>query len=220
MFRAAARAFRQLFTRPFIWVLVKSLTLTILLLAGVIAGIEFLIEYSNVMPEWAEVAVQVVSGLGLVIGSVFLVAPITSLIAGLFVDDIASEVERVYYPNDPPPRNVPLLQDLGVSIRFGIAVVLVTIVALLLLFLPVINLAAFFLANSYLLGREFFQFAALRHLGSKDVHRLRKANRGRIFISGMLIAALVSVPVLNLITPLFATAFMVHNFKDILRSSS
>ena len=39
---------------------------------------------------------------------------------------------------------------------------------------------------------------------------LRSAHGGYLFICGLFIAALVAIPVLNLLTPLFATAFMVR----------
>jgi CysZ protein len=46
---------------------------------------------------------------------------------------------------------------------------------------------------------------------------LRKANRGTVFVGGIVIAGLASVPILNLLTPLFATAFMVHLYKGLAR---
>jgi uncharacterized protein involved in cysteine biosynthesis len=42
---------------------------------------------------------------------------------------------------------------------------------------------------------------------------MRKANAGYVFLTGMMIAAFVSVPILNFATPVFAMAFMVHIHK-------
>jgi uncharacterized protein involved in cysteine biosynthesis len=42
---------------------------------------------------------------------------------------------------------------------------------------------------------------------------MRKANRGTVFFAGLLIAAFVSIPIVNLATPLFGMAFMVHMHK-------
>ena len=47
----------------------------------------------------------------------------------------------------------------------------------------------------------------------KEAKRLRKAHQGTVFMAGMLIAAFVSIPIVNLATPLFGTAFMVHMHK-------
>jgi uncharacterized protein involved in cysteine biosynthesis len=38
-------------------------------------------------------------------------------------------------------------------------------------------------------------------------------HQGTVFIAGLFIAAFVSIPILNLATPLFGMAFMVHVHK-------
>ena len=48
-----------------------------------------------------------------------------------------------------------------------------------------------------------------------EARALRKENAVRVFLYGMVIAAIVFVPILNLITPVFATAFMVRMHKRI-----
>ena len=52
-------------------------------------------------------AFDILTGIGLVIGLGFLVAPVTALFAGLFLDDVAEVVERTHYPADPPGRPLP-----------------------------------------------------------------------------------------------------------------
>ena len=216
MLAAAIHAFRELFTPQFRAVLLRSLGLTIALLVAVMVVLQAMFATLVVLPGWLETAIQIIGGLGLLIGSVFLVAPITSLIAGLYLDRIASVVERRGYPNDPPGTELPALDSIWIALKFTLVVVLVNILVLVMLLLPGVNVIAFFAANGYLLGREYFELAALRHLPPKQVKALRKAHRGRIFVSGLLIAAMIAVPVLNLLTPLFATAFMVHTFKDLM----
>lgn len=216
MLAAAARAFGELFTPEFRAVLFRSLGLTIALLVAVMVVLQALFATLVVLPGWLETAIQIIGGLGLLIGSVFLLAPITSLIAGLYLDDIAGEVERRTYPNDPPGAELPILGSIWIALKFTIVVVLVNVLVLVMLLLPGVNVIAFFVANGYLLGREYFELAALRHLPAEQVKALRKAHRGRIFLSGLVIAAMLAVPILNLLTPLFATAFMVHTFKDLM----
>lgn len=215
MFAAASKSFSQLTTPPFRTVLFKSLGMTIGLLVVLIIAIETVFASLVVLPGWLETAIQVAGGLGLVVGSVFLIAPITSLIAGLYLDDIAAEVEKCHYPADPPGEELPLLATMAISLKFGLLVIGVNLLVLVLLLLPGVNLVAFYVANGYLLGREYFELAAFRHLPLEDAKRLRKANRGRVFLSGLAIAGLVSIPIVNLLTPLFATAFMVHTYKDV-----
>jgi uncharacterized protein involved in cysteine biosynthesis len=46
-----------------------------------------------------------------------------------------------------------------------------------------------------------------------EAKAMRRAFRGQIFLAGLLIAMFVSIPIVNLATPLFAMAMMVHLHK-------
>jgi CysZ protein len=217
MLSAAGQAFRDMFTPPFRAVLFKCVGFTVALLALLIAGIEWTFSYFVQWPDWIETSIEWLGGLALVVGSIFLIPPVTSLIAGLYLDDIAALVEREHYPADPPGRELPTLQAVGVALRFFFVVLLVSLVALFLLLIPGVNLIAFYLGNGYLLGREYFELAAMRHIKPAEAKSLRKANRLTVFLCGLVIAGLASVPILNLVTPLFATGFMVRIFKGLAR---
>jgi CysZ protein len=168
------------------------------------------------LPSWAgwlTFIAAILAGIGLAIALALLVAPVTAAIAGLFLDDVAEAVERMDYPADPPGAALPISQAVMQSLKFFGVVILGNIVALLLLLVPGINIAAFFIVNGYLLGREFFEFAAMRHLPEAEAKALRRRHSLTVFLAGLLIAAFVSVPLLNLLAPLFAAAMMVHLFK-------
>jgi CysZ protein len=213
MLAAAGQAFQDLFTPPFRAVLIKCVAFTIGLLVLLIAALIWTFSYFVVLPGWIETTVEWLGGLALVIGSIFLIPPVTSLIAGLYLDDIAAEVERQQNPSDPPGRELPTLQAIGVAVKFFFVVLGVNILALFLLLIPGVNLIAFYVGNGYLLGREYFELAAMRHIPAAEARRLRLANRGTVFLCGLIIAGLASVPILNLLTPLFATSFMVQIYK-------
>jgi CysZ protein len=68
----------------------------------------------------------------------------------------------------------------------------------------------FFLATAWLLGRIYFELAAMRFYPPAQAKALRKRNAGTIYVGGLLIAGFVSIPIVNLATPLFAMALMVH----------
>ena len=53
----------------------------------------------------------------------------------------------------------------------------------------------------------------MRFRSPAEARQLRKANQSTVFLAGLFIAAFVSIPILNLATPLFGTAFMVHMHK-------
>ena len=46
-----------------------------------------------------------------------------------------------------------------------------------------------------------------------EVKALRKRNSGTVYLAGLLIAAFVSIPIVNLATPLFGMSLMVHVHK-------
>jgi CysZ protein len=218
MLAAAGQAFEELFTPPFRAVLLKCVGFTIALLALLIIVIEWTFGHFVSWPDWIETAIQWLGGLALVVGSIFLIPPVTSLVAGLYLDDIAATVERTKFPADPPGRELPTAQSIWLAIKFFLVVLVVNLLALFLLLVPGVNLIAFYAGNGYLLGREYFELAAMRHLPPAEAKRLRKANRGMVFVCGLVIAALASVPILNLVTPLFATGLMVRIFKGLAAS--
>jgi len=221
MLAAAVKAINQILSPPFRNVLWRSLGITVALLVVIWLGLQALLGTVVDLPYgWLDAAIAIFAGLGLIVGMAFLVGPITSLVAGLFLDEIAAHVEARHYPDDPPGRDLPLARSLVLSAKFAVLVVLVNVVALLLLLLPGVNLIAFLVANGYLIGREYFELAALRHLPEAEAKRLRRENRARVFLGGLMIAGLLAVPLVNLLTPLFATAFMVHLFKRVQRAGS
>ncbi len=216
---AASLALSQLFSPGFRAVLWKSLGLTIAMLIGlwflIDTGLTAVVLPMVGLDSWLATIFAWVFGAGLVVGMGFLIAPVTSIFGGFFIDDIAEEVEQKYYPADPPGRPLPTARAALLSLKFTILVISTNLLALLLLLVPGINLMIFFIANGYLLGREYFQFAALRFLSDRDANRLRHQNRGTVFVAGLVVAGFLSIPLLNLLTPMFAAALMVHIFKKV-----
>lgn len=222
MLTAARLAVSDMFSAQFRAVLLKSLALTIALLIGLWIAIEGLVSWAVDIKAypWLDVLISIVTGLGLVVGLAFLVAPVAALFAGLFTDQIATVVESVWYPGDPPGRDPPALKSLRDAIGFTGIVILVNLAALALLLVPGVNAVAFLVGNGYLLGREFFEAAARRYLGREEARAARQAYQGKVFVGGLLIALFAAVPILNLLTPLFATAFMVHFYKIVVEGSA
>lgn len=218
MIAAAALALGDILSPRFRGVLLRSVALTVALLIALWALITWVVAHYLATPwPWLDTAIDVLSGIGLLIGLGFLVAPVTALVAGFFLDDIADAVEREHYPAEPPGRPQPLLGSVASSIRFMGVVLLVNLVALPLVLLLGFGFVIFLVANAYLLGREFFELAALRHHEPDQVRILRQRNSATVFGAGLLIAAFVAIPVVNLAAPLFATALMVHVAKRVER---
>jgi len=219
MFGDALDAFAQIFSPPFRWVMIKSLALTIAILG--VAGValdRFALAFIHVGPHGLSALISLVLALGVIVGMVLLAAPVTSLVAGFFLDDIAAIVEQEIDPRAPPGRPLPLWPSIVMGLRFGVLSLIVSIVVLALTLFTGIGLLSFFAFNGYLLGREYFEVAAMRHMPLADARLLRDENAGQVFLAGVIVAAFVAVPVLNLLTPLFATAFMTRIFKTLSRA--
>ena len=227
LFDATRAALMELFSPAFRAAFMKSLGLTIaalmilwLLLHGLFDAfaLPWMASLWPGFPAWADwlgLAAAIIAGLGLAIGLAFLIGPVAAIIAGFFIDDVAEAVERKDYPAGPPGQAMPLIPSVILSIKFFGVMVAGNLVALLLLLVPGVNLVAFFAVNGYLLGRQFFEFAAMRFLSEAEAKTLRRQNALRVFVAGLIIAAFLAVPLLNLLTPLFAAALMVHVYKGV-----
>jgi CysZ protein len=209
----AVAAFAQIFTPPFRATLLKSLALTIALLILAWFALDRLAaSFIDGAPPWLATILSWLVGLGLVVGLAFLVAPVVSLVAGFFLDDIAAIVEREIdagSPGKPVSASVAAL----FALRFAGLSILVNLIALALLFAPGVNLLAFLGANAYLLGREYFELAAMRFRPPDEARAMRRRFALPVFLAGLFVAVFVSIPVLNLCTPLFATALMTRVHK-------
>jgi uncharacterized protein involved in cysteine biosynthesis len=138
---------------------------------------------------------------------------VTALVGSFFVDDIALQVERRYYPHEPAGTPLPAARAFLEGARTALLALVVYLVAVPSLLIAGAGAVIFFVATAYLLGREYFALAAMRHHPVPYAKALRKRNQGLVFIAGLFIAAFVSIPIVSLATPLFAMALMVHVYK-------
>jgi CysZ protein len=155
------------------------------------------------------------ASLGIIVGSVFLMPAVTAFVASFFADPIADEVEREYYPADPPGKALPIARAVVEGGKTALLAVVVYLVAVPFLLFAGFGAVIFFVATAWLLSREYFDLAAMRFHPPDEAKLLRKRNAGRVFVAGLFIAAFVSIPIVNLATPLFAMALMVHLHKRV-----
>jgi len=231
MLDAAIKALAQMFTPPFRAVLLKSIGLALLLLimlgialqrlfawlaaagAGYLEGIT---ESGLQTPLHALLWVlAIAAGFGLIAGAVFVMPAVTAFVASFFSDEIAAEVEHVHYPADPPGQPISLTRAMIEGVKTALLALLVYLIAVPFLLFAGFGFLIFFVANCWLLGREYFLLAAMRFHSVEEAKALRKRHHGTIVLAGGFIAAFVSIPILNLATPLFGMAFMTHMHKRI-----
>jgi CysZ protein len=214
MIADALDAFAQIFSPPFRRVMWKSIGLTaaILVLIGVALD-RLALSYVHVGPAWLSFIISTAVALGLIVSMIFLAPPTASLVASFYLDDIAAIVERSIDPSGPPGRPLPFAPSLMLGLRFAALSLLVNVVVLALTIFTGVGLAAFFVLNGYLLGREYFELAAMRHVSAAEARALFDRRWLEAFAAGALVTVLAAVPVLNLLTPLFATAFLTRVYK-------
>jgi len=229
MIEAAAKALAQILSPPMRSILWRSIGLALVLITVLSILLQRLLSWLATSGEsWAEAAlgsaahtplyvlswiVSVAAGLGIVFGAILLMPAITSLVASLFVDEIADHVEREHYPAERPGVALPFALAMHEGIKTALLTLLVYLIALPFVFVAGVGFIAFFIATAWLLGREYFELAAMRFRSPEEAKAMRRDNADIIFTAGLVIAAFVSIPIVNLATPLFGMAFMVHMHK-------
>jgi uncharacterized protein involved in cysteine biosynthesis len=229
MIDAALKALSQILSPPMRSILWRSIALALVLISVLAIGLQRLLSWFASSGEgWAEAMlgpsfhtplnvlswiVSIAAGFGVVFGAIFLMPAITSLVASVFVDEVADHVEREYYPAERPGMALPLPLAVTEGVKTALLTILVYLIALPFVFVAGAGFIAFFIATAWLLGREYFELAAMRFRPPAEAKAMRRDNAAIVFAAGLVIAAFVSIPIVNLATPLFGMAFMVHMHK-------
>ena len=157
-----------------------------------------------------------------VLGLTWLLFPVVATaVSGIFLDRVAVAVEDRHYPGLPAAREQGIVEAVAMAARFLALSLLLNLLALpVYLLLPAVNFLLFYLLNGYLIGREYFEQAALRRLDPAEAAALRKRYGARIVTLGALFAFLMTIPLVNLVAPVFATAAMIHLFEGLRRQAN
>jgi CysZ protein len=231
MLEAAIKALTDMIQPPLRAVLVKSVLLALAVIAVIGIALQRVLsslaesgatwaeQTSGFAPHaaWTAIAwfLSIMATLGIVTGALFLMPAVTNFVGSFFVDDVADAVEREHYPAEPAGRALPILTAVIEGAKFALLSLVVYFVALPFVLFAGFGVLILFVANAYLLGRNFFELAAMRFYPAAEAKALRKRNALYVFVAGMVIAVFVSIPIVNLATPVFAMAFMVHIHKRV-----
>ena len=160
------------------------------------------IRWINNVLSWAVVPAMMVA-------SVFLMVPVASAFTGLFLDRVVDAVEAEHYPSLPPVQPVPFADSLLESVKFLGVILLANLVALIFYFTP-IGPFVFIAVNGFLLGREYATLVAQRRVGHQGARAFRKGNWIEIWLAGILMAAPLTIPIVNLTIPILGVATFAH----------
>src|SRR5258705_10155718 len=209
MLDAAVKALSQILSPPMRSILWRSIGLALVLITVLAIGLQRLLSWFADSGEvWAEAMlgpnfhtalnvlawiVSIAAGLGVVFGAVFLMPAITSLVASVFVDDVADHVEREHYPAERPGTALPYGRAMTEGAKTALLTILVYLIALPFVFVAGAGFIAFFIATAWLLGREYFQLPADRVRPPPRAQAIRQENAPLGVTAGLVITAVVSV---------------------------
>ena len=216
---AYARAFRQLddraFRGPAIRAAAWSLAVFAMLAVVVSIGLGVFGPFESGL---ADTAVGIAGAILVLVLAFFLFPLAMTTVIGLYLDDVALAVEQRWYPGGEG-RELPMARALAEGLRFAGFALLVNVLMIplyLLALIPGLQFIGlvFYAVNGFLVGREYFEAVAMRHMPREAVPALRKRHRTAVWGLGVVGVFLMTIPLLNVIGPILITAAMVHAFKD------
>ncbi|MEL6518440.1 MAG: EI24 domain-containing protein [Pseudomonadota bacterium] len=222
IFNDVLKALGQMSDPRFRRVLFIGLGLTVALLIGVYALFLGLLNWF--FPEtltlpflgevtWIDDLLSGASILLMMVLSIFLMVPVASAFTSLFLDDVADAVEATHFPGLSPAPRVSFAEGLRDSLNFLGVLIAANLVALVgYLFLGPLAPLGFIALNGFLLGREYFQLIALRRLGRDGAKAARRRHAVQIWAAGALMAAPLTIPIVNLLVPVLGAATFTHLF--------
>lgn len=210
----------QLGDRAIIWVLAKSLLVTLVLTVALGIGLIWAGQAALARFAWDDEA-GLLAGIALTLGVIaaawLLFRAIAIPVISFFCDEIVLAVETRHYP-----ETLAGSQSMTVwtGIRLGLASVgrllLFNFIALpfyaVLLFTAIGPIVLFFAINAVLLGRDLGDMVSIRHTDSRARKAWLDQTRTQRFILGLVVSGIFLLPFVNLLAPVLGAAAMTHLF--------
>jgi uncharacterized protein involved in cysteine biosynthesis len=221
------KALAQLPDPRFSSVLWRGIGLTIALLVGLYASVLWLIKWFTSAPVTLPFVGEVTwlgdflswGSLGIfLLMSIFLMVPVASAMTSIFLDDVAQAVEDKHFPELPTVPPLPFSEGLRDTVNFlGVLVTANILAVALYVVFPFAAFFIFYALNGFLLGREYFQLAAMRRIGRAAAQDLRRQHQGKIWVAGCLMAVPLTFPLVNLVIPILGAATFTHLYHAVSR---
>ncbi|MEP4378021.1 MAG: EI24 domain-containing protein [Alphaproteobacteria bacterium] len=202
--------------RAVLWQSIGLSIITAMLLWG---GLSWLLSSTQLIGNvpfvggWLETAVDWLGSIAVFVLVILLLPAFLGIYASLYIETICRAVEARHYPHLAPPRNQSIVEAVIIGLKFGGLLIVFNLLLLVLIFFPPIYFIAGWAVNGHLLGREYLEMVGFRRMDPTQLRDYRLRKRTPIFMSGLMLAVVVSIPVVNLILPLFGTAMMLHVFE-------
>ena len=138
---------------------------------------------------------------------------VLSLVIAFFLEEIVTVVRDRNYNNEYL-ETTGNCQAIIYAVKFGVLTSLINLVCLpiylILLFFPIMSLVFFYLVNGLLLGREYYGLVTIGYVASKERRAVFKENRLQVYLAGLFIAFMMTIPFINLIAPVLGSVMMTH----------
>ncbi|MEP9357971.1 EI24 domain-containing protein [Sphingomonas sp. KR3-1] len=231
MIQAFFLSLGQLFDRPILAVFVKSILLTLMLFVAVSVGLWFgMHALADGIAAWlggwsgSDTFADITTIVLVIFAHWLMFRAIAVAVIGIFADEVVAAVERRYYPDaHAQARDVPFARSLAMGLGSAVRLIAINLLFsplyLILLVTGVGTAVAFFLVNSWLLGRDLGDMVAARHMGSNALPKWRRRTSISRFALGAVGTGLLLVPILNLIAPVLGAAMATHAFHRGRRTS-
>ena len=196
-------------------VVLGSMAVSALLLAGAVwATIRFGLP---LIPEgatwWSGLLLTGAEGAAVLVAFVLALVlfPIVAMVVSLlFLDVAADRLEARLLPPDARGKPPSPFAGAAAGLRFASVSLPLSLLAIPLFFIPVVNLLVAIGLNAFLLSRENYTMAGLRHGAWRAAWADTRKRRLATLIAALPTAALAIVPFLNAIAPLWALAAMIR----------
>ena len=215
MIRAFELAIRQLGDPKLRGIIWWSLALSLALQVGLaILAWWALRSLAHFEWTWLNEGIVWLGGAAVLVLALMLFPASFGIVISIFMEQIADIVEHEHYPQLGPAHGIPIWTGIWTGIAFLLAVVAINLVMLpfyiVALFVAGLGAVLFYGINGWLTGRVYYEQVALRRLRPAEVKAWRRANWGVLWLTGIVIVFLGTIPILNLIVPVLGVAAMVH----------
>ena len=192
-----------------------SVLITAALLIGTIIGGTYIFtQIPLVGVIWIDNILQTIFGISSILLSWFLFPLIATAIVSLFLDQICKNIEQREYKTDFPGQSLGTISSILEATRFLLLAFVINLLVFALgLIITPFSPFLYFIANGYLISREYFFQVGMRYSTRHEVQTLYNNYRISLLIAGSTLTMMLLVPILNLCVPVIAVATMVHAFK-------
>ena len=213
-------SFSQLPDPAFRRVIIKAILLSVFVFVFLAIIVWFVLSETNFFTFWLfETFADMLGGFTAIVIAWLLFPTLASFFITLFLEDIVEAVESRHYPgvileklNNPSATFI-------ISLRFTAIALLLNILAIPFYFFtiwfPPMGIFVFYCLNGYLLGREYFELVALRHIKMEDIPSIRQSNRWQLFLFGSVTTFLFTIPIINFLAPILGVTGMTHFFRKL-----